>query len=100
MLNIVAKEAKKRQESADIFVQAGYQDRANDELSEKAIIEEYLPAKLSDEELKVLIENAVAALPEVTPQAMGQVIGQVKAKAGPSADGSLIAQLVKARLSQ
>jgi uncharacterized protein len=99
VLVILAKEAKKRQESADSFVQAGQPDRAESELAEKTIIEEYLPAKLSEDEVKALIEEVVAGLDEVSPKAMGQVIGQVKAKAGPSADGGQIAQLVKQRLS-
>jgi uncharacterized protein YqeY len=100
VLAILAKEAKKRQESADSFVQAGQPERAQDELAEKAIIEEYLPAKLGEDEVKALIEEAVAGLDEVSPKAMGQVIGHVKAKAGPSADGGQIAQLVKERLSR
>ena len=100
VLAIVAKEAKKRQESADSYVAAGSQERADAELAEKAIIEAYLPAQLSEEELKALIEDVVSGLDEVSPKAMGQVIGQVKAKAGAAADGSAIAQLVKARLQQ
>lgn len=100
VLAILAKEAKKRQESADSFVQAGQPERAQDELAEKAIIEEYLPAKLGEDEVKALIEEVVAGLDEVSPKAMGQVIGQVKAKAGPTADGGQIAQLVKERLSR
>lgn len=100
VLTILAKEAKKRQESADSFEQAGQPDRAQEELAEKAIIEEYLPAKLSDDELKALINEVVAGLDEVSPKVMGQVIGQVKAKAGPAADGGQIAQLVKERLSE
>lgn len=97
---ILAKEAKKRQESADSFVQAGQPDRAEAELAEKAIIEEYLPAKLSEDELSSLVEEVVAQLDEVSPKAMGQVISQVKAKAGPTADGAVIARLAKERLSQ
>lgn len=97
---LLAKEAKKRQESADSYLQAGQPERADDELAEKNIIEEYLPAQLSEDELRGLVEEAVAALPAVSSQAMGQVIGVVKAKAGPAADGSLIARLVKERLAQ
>lgn len=99
VLAILAKEAKKRQESADSFGQAGQPDRSQEELAEKAIIEEYLPAKLGEGEVKSLIDEVVAGLDEVSPKAMGQVIGQVKAKAGPTADGGQIAQLVKERLS-
>jgi hypothetical protein len=100
VLVILAKEAKKRQESADGFAAAGRTEQAQAELNEKAIIEEYLPAQLSEDELRALIDEVVSALPEVTPQAMGQVIGQVKAKAGPAADGSVIAKLVKERLGK
>jgi uncharacterized protein len=100
VLAILAKEAKKRQEGADGFTQAGNTEKAEAELAEKKIIEEYLPAQLGEEELKALIEEAVSSLDEISPKAMGQVIGQVKAKAGVGADGALIAQLVKARLSQ
>jgi len=100
VLAIVAKEAKKRQESADSFTQAGQPDRAAEELAEKAIIEAYLPAQLSEDELKVLIEEEVAKLDDVSPKSMGQVIGAVKVKAGPAADGALVARLVKERLSR
>jgi uncharacterized protein len=100
VLVILAKEAKKRQEGADGFMQAGSPDKAEAELAEKKIIEEYLPAQLSEDELKALIETAVSQLEEISPKAMGQVIGQVKAKAGVGADGALIANLVKQRLSQ
>lgn len=97
---LIAKEAKKRQESADSYLQAGQPERADDELAEKNIIEEYLPAQLSQDELLGLIEEAVAVLPSVSPQAMGQVISAVKAKAGPAVDGGLIARLVKERLAK
>lgn len=100
VLAIVAKEAKKRQESADSFRQAGQEDRAAEELAEKAIIDAYLPAQLSEDELKTLVDKAVGALDEISPKAMGHVIGTVKQQAGPAADGALIAKLVKERLQQ
>jgi uncharacterized protein len=100
VLAILAKEAKKRQESADSYKQANQSEREAAELAEKRIIEEYLPAQLSEDELRALVETAVSQLGEVSPKAMGQVIGQVKAKAGAGADGALIARLVKERLSQ
>lgn len=100
VLTILAKEAKKRQESAEAYKKAGSDERVQQELAELAIIEDYLPAKLSQAELQVLVETVVAGLDEVSPKAMGQVIGQVKAQAGPAADGGLIAKLVKERLSQ
>lgn len=99
VLPIFAKEAKKRQESADLYVQGGDQVRADKELSEKAIIEEYLPAQLSDEEISKLVDQAITDTGATTMQQMGQVMGAVKQKAGAGADGALIARLVKEKLS-
>lgn len=97
---ILSKEAKKRQESADLYVQGGNQERADAELVEKALIEKYLPAQLSEEEILQLVDDAISSTGASGPQGMGQVIGAVKAKAGASADGSVIARLAKERLSQ
>lgn len=94
----LAKQAKQRQESADLYVQGGDQARAEAELAEKAIIEEYLPARLSEAEIAALVDEAIKTGGASGPQAMGQIIGQVKQKAGPAADGALIARLVKEKL--
>ena len=94
----LAKQAKQRQESADMYVQGGDQARADAELAEKAIIEAYLPAQLSDAEISKLIDEVITATGAAGPQAMGQVIGQVKAKTGAAADGAVIARLVKEKL--
>ena len=99
VLPILAKEAKKRQESADLYRQGGSLDRADTELAEKAIIEAYLPAQLSEDEVIRLVEKVIAETGASGPQAMGPVIGQVKKLAGPGADGATIARLVKEKLS-
>jgi len=98
-LQLFAKEVKKRQESADLYIKGGSQERADKELAEKAIIEAYLPKQMSDEDLVALIDNIIVEQNAEGPQAMGKVIGAVKAKAGTGADGARIAQLVKERLS-
>lgn len=95
---LLAKEAKKRQESADLYVQGGSQERADKELTEKAIIESYLPEQLSDEELVKFIDDVIAEQHPEGLRAMGKVIGAVKARAGAAADGAKIAQLVRERL--
>lgn len=94
----LSKQAKQRQESADMYVQGGDQARADAELAEKAIIEEYLPAQLSEEEIVKMIDDAIKEIGATGIQAMGQVIGQVKQKAGPAADGAVIARLAKEKL--
>lgn len=99
VIAILSKEAKKRQESADLYTQGGRPEKAEAELTEKALIDAYLPAQLSEDEIKSLIDEAVMATGASTMQDMGKVMGAVKAKAGASADGSLVARLVKERLS-
>lgn len=95
---VLAKEAKKRTESAEMYQQGGDQERADAELAEKKVIEKYLPEQMSEEELQKIVDEAVAVLPEKTPQMMGQAIGAVKAKVGGQADGARIAQMVKEKL--
>jgi uncharacterized protein YqeY len=96
---LLAKEAKKRQESADLYRQGGSEERATAELAEKKIIEAYLPQQLSDEELGAAIDGVIAGLDVSGPQALGQAIGAVKKTVGARADGSRIAQMVRERLS-
>jgi len=98
VLKIFAKEAKKRQESADLYKQGGDEDRTGAELSEKAIIEEYLPEQMSEEELGKLVDEAIAATGAKEQKDMGKVIGMVRGKAGSAADGAMIARLAKERL--
>lgn len=96
VLVIVGKEAKKRTESAELYLKAGVQDRADKELSERAILEEYLPKQMSDEELTTVVANVVSALGDNAQ--LGQVIGAVRQKVGARADGARIAATVKAKL--
>ena len=97
-IEVLSKEAKKRQESADLYQQGGNQERAHAELAEKAAIEKYLPAQLSEAEIKALIEQAITDVGDASMQNMGRIIGQVKAASKGAADGATIARLVKARL--
>lgn len=98
VIAILSKEAKKRQESADLFGQGGNQEKAAAERAEKGLIETYLPAQLSEDEIVKLVDEAIAATGASGPQAMGQVIGWVKAKAGAAADGAVIARIAKEKL--
>jgi|SRR5579884_3401585 len=92
------KEAKKRQESADLYKQGGNQEKADAELLEKQIIEGYLPARLSEEDTAKLVDEVIKEDNVTDIKSMGQVIAKVKAKAGPTADGGLIARLTRERL--
>ena len=98
VLQHLSKQSKQRQESADMFKQGGNLAKADDELAEKALIDAYLPAQLGEDEIAKLIDEIIAQTGASGPQAMGQVIGQVKSKAGTAADGATVARLVKEKL--
>lgn len=95
---LFAKEAKKRLEAAAMYEQGGNQEMANKERRENEIILKYLPKQLSEEEIAELVKIAISQMNVSGMQEMGKVIGAVKAKAGSSADGALIAKITKATL--
>ena len=99
IIAIFSKQAKQRQESADLYIQGGNQPMADAELAEKALIETYLPTQLDEAAVIAIIDEVIAEQGATDMKAMGQVIGAVKAKTAGSADGSVIARLVKERLA-
>jgi len=101
VLAVVSAEAKKRAESADIYKEAGRQDAELAERAELAVLERYLPAQMSDADLVMIIESAIAEAASqglTGPKAMGAVVKAVRGQAGAGADGAKIANLVKAKL--
>jgi uncharacterized protein YqeY len=98
IIALLTKQAKKRQESADLYKRGGNDEKAEAELAEKRVIEGYLPKQLTDDELIALINTVIKELGVSGTPAMGQVIGVVKQKAAGQADGARIAQLVKQKL--
>lgn len=98
-ISLLTKEAKKRQESADLYKQGGNDERAEAELAEKKVIEGYLPAQLSDEDLGKIIDQAVEELGGASKENMGQLIGKVKQLTAGKADGGRIAMAVKERIT-
>jgi uncharacterized protein YqeY len=99
IVKVLTKEAKKRREAAEAFGGAGRTEQAKAEMDEQAILEEYLPAQLSDSELAVLVEEAVAESGASGPQAMGQVMKVLNPKVAGRAEGGRVAQAVRARLA-
>ena len=98
VIAVLSKQSKQRQESADLYLQGGDQARADAELAEKKIIDEYLPAQLSEEELLPIVEKAITDSGAAGPADMGKVIGAVRGQTAGQADGALIARLVKEKL--
>ena len=92
------KEARKRQESADLYKQGGEEDRAKAELAEKLIIENYLPTQLTESEVTKYVDDAIRQLDKPDQSSLGNVITQVKQQLTGQADGALIARIAKERL--
>ena len=99
ILKIIAREVKKRRESAEIYATNGRQELADAELREAEILEAYQPAQLTDEEVDALVEEAVAEVGAESMAQMGQVMKAANAKAAGRVDGKRLSTAVKARLS-
>ncbi len=95
---VLGKEAKKRQESADLYKQGGNAEKAEAELAEKVVIEKYLPEQMSEDEVVKIVESAIQEIGATSSQQMGQVMGKVRERTQGQADGGTIARLVKERL--
>lgn len=97
---LVAREIKKRQESVEIYKQAGRQELADNEEKEVTILGRYLPEQLSQEDIILLVDEAIIEIGEVTIKDMGRIMSAVKSKAGNSVDGALLANIVKDKLNK
>ncbi len=95
---IIAREVKKRNESITIYETNGRPELAETERKEAEIIAKYLPVQIGEDELRAIIEGKITELGVSGPQAMGQVIGAVKQQVGNSADGAVVARIVKETL--
>jgi uncharacterized protein YqeY len=99
VLAVLDKMLKQRRDSQAQYEEAGRDELAAQEAAEIAVIQEFLPAQLSEEELDALIEEAVSAADASGMQAMGAVMGQLKPKLQGRADMGAVSQKVKARLT-
>lgn len=97
---IVAKEVKKRNESAAIYEQNQREDAADQERREADILSKYLPEQLGEAELKTVVDAKIAELGASDVKMMGQVIAAVKTEVGNAADGATLARLVKETLNK
>ncbi len=93
---ILNKELKKLNESLDIFKKTGSTEKIVQSESEIEIIKKYLPKAPSEAEIEAIVEDIVASNPDKN---MGQLIALTREKAGPMADGSLLAKMVKEKIS-
>jgi uncharacterized protein len=101
IIQVLAKEAKKRQESIDLYTSAGDEIRANSEEQELNVIQNYLPKQLTDIELLEIVKEVITAgNGSLDQKDMGRIIGAVKQRVNNLADGSRIASMVKEQLGE
>ena len=99
VLKVLAKEAKKRREAATAYAEAGRTELAEREEAERAVLEAYLPAQLSDEELEAIVARAVEETGATGMPQMGQVMKVAQAAVAGRAEGGRVAAAVKRALS-
>ena len=99
IITVLSREAKKRREAADEFAKANRPDKSAEEKAEGEVIARYLPAQLTEEDVKKLIAAAITATGAAGPGDMGKVMGAIKGQIAGKADGSLVSSLVKAALA-
>lgn len=98
VLDVIAREAKRRRESIEAFEKGGRTDLVDKETAELRVLEAYLPEKLSEEELATLVDQAVAETGASSPKQMGEVMKALMPRIQGRADGAQVSALVKARL--
>lgn len=102
VVKILQGESKKRLEAAEVYAQAGRAEAAAKERAEAEVLAAYLPAVMGADELGAVVAEEVAraaAAGAAGMKAMGQVVKAVRERVGSGADGSMIADMVKAALS-
>jgi len=96
---VLAKEVKTRRESVDAFRKGGREDLVAKEEAEIAILSEYLPQQLTDDEIRALVDEAVAATGASSARDIGKVMGWLSPKTRGRADGKRVSELVAAALA-
>ncbi len=99
-LKLLQKLVKQRKDSAAIFAEQDRADLAEPELAEAAVIANFLPEQLSEEEVTKMVDEAIAQTGASAMADMGKVMGMVNAKAAGRTDGKTISTIVKSRLSK
>ena len=98
IITVLSREAKKRREAVEAYTQAKREDLANKEKAEASVIAQYLPKQLSEDEIKKLIQEAIASTGASGPSGMGLVMKQLQPKIAGKADCGLVSKLVQEML--
>jgi len=95
----VSFEVKKRREAIEGFEKGGRKEQAEKEKQEMGILLSYLPAQLSEDEIRQLVKDAIAKIGVAGPQDLGKVMGALVPQTKGKADGALVSKIVKELLS-
>ncbi|MFA6407377.1 MAG: GatB/YqeY domain-containing protein [Candidatus Paceibacterota bacterium] len=98
-LEIARREVKKRKEAITLYTQGKREDLAAKELAELKVLEVYLPAQMSDEDIKKEVQRLVSAAGEVSPKDFGKVMGTVMKELKGKADAAVVTRILKELLS-
>ena len=98
-IELLSQQAKQRRDSIEQFKNAGRDDLADKESQELEVIESYLPAQASDEEVEALVDELIATSGASTMKDLGKVMGPAMKQLKGKADGKKIQALVKSKLS-
>jgi uncharacterized protein YqeY len=98
-LQVLQRERKRRLEAAEAFRGAGREEQAEAEEQELAVLEEFMPAPLSEEELEEIIDDAIAEVGATSIRDLGRVMADVMPQVSGRADGSVVSQLVREKLA-
>lgn len=97
-IEVIAKEVKQRVEAVESFTSGNRPELAAKEEAEMAVLKRYLPEQLSEEQVRALVEEAIATSGATSPADMGKVMGALMPKTKGKADGSLVSRLVREKL--
>lgn len=97
-LKIIQKQVKQRKDSATLFIEQGRQDLADGELAQIAVIEQFLPEAMSEEEIAKVVADTIASVGAEGMKDMGKVMGIVTGKLAGQADGKTISTIVRQQL--
>jgi uncharacterized protein YqeY len=98
-LQVLQRERKRRIEAAEAFRGAGREEQAKREEGELGVLEEFMPAPLSEEELEEIIDDAIAEVGATSIRDLGRVMADVMPQVSGRADGSVVSQLVREKLA-
>jgi uncharacterized protein len=98
-LQVLQRERKKRVEAAEAFRDGGREEQAEAEEAELAVLEEFMPTPLSEDELEEIIDDAIAEVGATSLRDLGRVMKDVMPQVAGRADGGAVSQLVREKLA-